>query len=75
MEENMEWYQVLMIILSTFGMGWAMFANLGNKIDRIRDDIAKETKDFHGKLERQNAEFHGWVRLMDEKIKNINHKN
>jgi hypothetical protein len=46
----MEWYQVLMIILSVFGMGWVMFANLGAKIDRIRDDIAKESKDFHGRL-------------------------
>lgn len=65
----MEWYQVLMIILLVFGMGWVMYANLGNKIDRLTESIAKEMKDFHGKLERQDAEFKGWVRLIDEKIK------
>jgi hypothetical protein len=50
----MEWYQVLMIILSTLlstiGMGWVMFINLGNKIDRLSDDMKKEMKDFHGRL-------------------------
>lgn len=46
----MEWYQVLMIILSTLGMGLAMYANLGNKIDRLSENISKEMKDFHGRL-------------------------
>lgn len=46
----MEWYQVLMIVLSVFGMGWVMFANLGAKIDRLSDEIKKEMRDFHGRL-------------------------
>lgn len=74
----MEWYQVLMIILSTSGISWMIFNNLGNRIDRLSDDIKREMRDFHGRLERidaefngrferQDAEFKGWVRLMDEK--------
>lgn len=46
----MEWYQVLMIIMSIFGMGLVMFTNLGTKIDRMSESINKETKDFHGRL-------------------------
>jgi len=46
----MEWYQVLTITLSVFGMGWVMYANLGNKIDRLSDNIMKEMRDFHGRL-------------------------
>jgi len=67
----MEWYQVLTIIVSVGGL----FLWTNSKIDRLSENVMKEMKDFHGKLERQNAEFHGWVRLMDEKTKNINHKN
>ena len=40
----MEWYQVLMIILSVFGMGWVMYANLGNKIDRLSENVMKEIR-------------------------------
>jgi len=46
----MEWYQVLMIVLSTLGMGWMIFTNLGGKIDRLADDMKNEMKDFHGRL-------------------------
>lgn len=50
----MEWYQVLMIILSvilsTVGMGWVMYSNLGGKIDRLSENMMKEMKDFHGRL-------------------------
>lgn len=81
----MEWYQVLMIILSVFGMGWVMYSNLGGKIDRLSENIANEMKDFHGRLERQDAEFKGrfekqdaefkgWVRLIDEKCKQLGGK-
>ena len=60
----MAWYQVLMIIMSVFGMGWVMFANLGSKIDRLSDDMKKEMKDFHGRL-----------CTLEEKYKQISHKN
>jgi hypothetical protein len=42
----MEWYQVLMIVLSNFGMALMMYVG-----------TSREMKDFHGRLERQDAEF------------------
>lgn len=34
-----------------------LFLHLGNKIDAIQLSISREVKDFHGRLERQDAEF------------------
>lgn len=42
----MEWYQVLMIVMSNFAMAMMFYVN-----------SSREMKDFHGRLERQDADF------------------
>lgn len=54
----MQWFQVLVIILSTVGTTMGMFLYLASKIDKLSDNINKEMRDFHGRLcsmeERRN---------------------
>lgn len=60
----MGWYQVLSIILGNAAVFLPMFFWLRTEsrsdmrmMLNIIDGIHKEMKDFHGKLERQDAEF------------------
>ncbi len=56
----MEWYQVLTIVAANFGLFlWSVRQSRTDFLHtcRIIESIQKESKDFHGKLERQDAEF------------------
>lgn len=67
----MEWLQVLTIVGSTVGCCWYFRKESKEQIEEIRHDakesaketrqmifaIQQEMKDFHGRLERQDAEF------------------
>jgi len=56
----MDWLQVSTIVGANLGM--FLWATRQSRTDflhvmRVIDEIKKETKDFHGKLERQDADF------------------
>lgn len=36
-------------------------------LNSMHQEIYAEMKDFHGRLERQDAEFKGWMRLIEER--------
>jgi hypothetical protein len=63
----MAWYQVLMIILSVFGMGWAMYANLGNKIEKANENMAERTREIIKEIRDSNLDFHGRLSKMEGK--------
>lgn len=50
----MDWIQAITIIITFIvfsgGAVLTMFIYLGNKMDAIRTDMARESKDFHGRL-------------------------
>ena len=64
----MEWYQVLMIILSIFGMGWAMFYVLGAKIDKVDEKMAERTRDIIREIRDSNLDFHGRLSKLEGKF-------
>jgi hypothetical protein len=54
---KMEWAQFLTIVLSIFAMAWMIVFNttakidrLDSKIDKLNENLSKESKDFHGRL-------------------------
>ncbi len=56
----MGWEQVLTIIAVNMALIYWMrqdFKDFANRIEGWKDDIQKEMKDFHGKLERNDCEF------------------
>jgi len=44
------------------------YFSLASKIDAFRAEFHEETKDFHGRLEKQDAEFKGAFVLLNERI-------
>lgn len=71
-----EWLQVLVMVVTVAGIFfWCrseskedyrhMEANLNTNLQAIY----QEMKDFHGRLERQDAEFKSGILLLEEKIK------
>ena len=63
----MAWYQVLMIVLSVFGMGWAMYANLGSKIEKANESMAERTREIIKEIRDSNLDFHGRLSKMEGK--------
>lgn len=63
----MAWYQVLMIVLSVFGMGWAMYANLGSKIDKANEKMADRIREIIKEIRDSNLNFHGRISKMEVK--------
>jgi len=56
----MEWYQVLTIVAANLGLFlWSVRQSRNDFLHtcRIIESIQSEMKEFHGKLERQDAEF------------------
>jgi len=46
----MEWYQVLIIMFSTFAIGLLVYISLSNKLDSIQEDLENQRTYFHGRL-------------------------
>lgn len=46
-----------------------LFLHLGNKMDAVQRTIYQEMKDFHGRLEKQDAYFRGRMEKMDIELK------
>jgi len=73
----MEWLQFLITILTIASFLWMArsdYRHLDTKIDAIskemndfRDKWALETKDFHGRLEKQDAEFKAFMKAEEQK--------
>ena len=60
----MEWYQVGTIVLANLGLFlWTVrqsradYLHIQRSMDSFKDAMAKESKEFHGKLERIDMEF------------------
>ena len=73
----MDLVSLITILGGFFGLLSVMvsfFLFLANKIDAIRADIQKEMTDFHGRLERQDAEFKAGFLLMEEKYHQLKEK-
>lgn len=46
-----------------------LYMHLDNKTDKTLRAIAEEMKDFHGRLERIDADFKGKLLLLEEKVR------
>jgi len=69
----MEWYQVGTIVVANLGLFlWSVRQGRADFLYTMRviDEIKKETRDFHGKLERIDCEFK--MRLCDIEKRNRN---
>jgi len=64
----MAWYQVLMIILSVFGMGWAMFYVLAGKIEKVDEKMAERTRDIIREIRDSNLDFHGRLSKLEGRL-------
>lgn len=70
----MEWKITLEIlgliggIATVLALFLAPMFYLGSKIDKIREEMYQENKDFHGRLERQDAEFKAGILILNQKI-------
>jgi hypothetical protein len=70
---NFNWEAIvgLIILMSTIlGSTVPLYLHSSTQIDAIHQEIRavnQEMKDFHGRLERQDAEFKGHVLLMEER--------
>ncbi len=60
----MEWYQVATIVIANLGLFlWTVrqsrtdYLHCQRSIDSFKDAMLKETKEFHGRLERIDCEF------------------
>lgn len=60
----MTWYQVATIVLANLGLFlWTVrqsrsdYLQCQRSIETFKDAMLKETKDFHGRLERMDTEF------------------
>lgn len=62
----MDWSIIISMaagLITILSVNIGLFLHLANKIDNWRSDLAKETKDFHGRLCSLEARYH------DEKYK------
>ena len=73
----MEWYQVATIVAANLGLFlWTVrqsradYLHCQRSIESFKDVMTKESRDFHGKLERQDAEFKLRLVNIEEKTKN-----
>lgn len=72
----MDWYQVGTIVASNIGLFlWTVrqsradYLHCQRSIESFKDVMTKESRDFHGKLERQDAEFKMRLANIEEKVK------
>jgi len=66
----MEWLQFLIVILTIGTFLWMArsdYRHLDAKIDSNHKEMAQMMTDFHGRLERQDAEFKAFLRQQEEK--------
>jgi hypothetical protein len=70
----MEWYQVLMIVLSVFAMGWAMFYFLSNKIEKIDEKLSERTREIIKEIRDSNLDFHGRLSALEGKYRRVEEK-
>lgn len=69
---TMQWYQVGTIVLSNLALFlWAVRQGRTDFHQSLRmiETIQKDSKDFHGRLERQDAEFKGRLEKQDAEYK------
>lgn len=79
MEKNMEWTQFLVLFITLIGFLWISrvdakkneesVAQLRRDMIDVMHSIDKEMKDFHGRLERQDAEFRTRLCNIEEKYR------
>jgi hypothetical protein len=72
----MEWYQVATIVLANLGLFlWTVrqsrtdYLHCQRSIDSFKDAMLKETKEFHGRLERIDCEFKMRLCAIEERNK------
>jgi len=72
----MEWYQVATIVATNLGLFlWTVrqsrsdYLQCQRSIDAFKDAMFKETKEFHGKLERIDCEFKMRLCAIEERKK------
>lgn len=72
----MEWYQVLTIVGANLGAFlWAVkqsradYLHCQRSIESFKDAMLKESKEFHGRLEKIDAEFKGKLEKQDAEFK------
>jgi hypothetical protein len=46
-----------------------LYMHLDNKTDKTLRAISEEMRDFHGRLERQDAEFKGKLLVIEERMR------
>lgn len=66
----MEWLQFLIVILTIGSFLWMArsdYRHLDAEIKDFREKWALETKDFHGRLEKQDAEFKAFMKEEERK--------
>ena len=72
----MEWYQVGTIVAANLGLFlWTVrqsradYLHCQKSIDSFKDVMTKESKDFHGRLERMDCEFKMRIFSLEERSK------
>jgi len=72
----MEWYQVGTIVAANLGLFlWTVrqsradYLHCQRSIESFKDRMEKETKDFHGRLERIDCEFKMRLASIEERSK------
>lgn len=72
----MEWYQVATIVAANLGLFlWTVrqsradYLQCQRSMEAFKDVMFKESRDFHGKLERIDCEFKLRLCAMEEKTK------
>lgn len=65
-----EWVQFLIVVLTIGSFLWMARSDY-HHLDAKIDAIQAEMKGFHGRLERQDAEFKAFMRKEEEKRTNI----
>lgn len=70
----MDWIQVIVILCANFGVIIPLFLHSDSKMEAHRKEtgeilkaIQQEMKDFHGRLERQDAEFRTRLLAIEER--------
>lgn len=61
----MEWYQVLMIIVSIAGV----FFWTNSRIDKLNEKITNDTRDIIKEIRDSNLDFHGRLCSIEERKK------
>ena len=72
----MEWYQVGTIVITNLGLFlWTVrqsrqdYLHCQRSIDSFKDVMSKESKEFHGRLERNDSEFRLRLASIEERIR------